>query len=154
MVSGLNGRPAVVWSAASLCILISSIAVAEPTSAQLAVRADGIPEPLEGRTGNAARGRELFQSRDANCSLCHLLPGADPRLMGNIGPAMDGVGNRWTPAELRLRLVDPKHFNPATVMPSYVRTEGLHRVAAGYAGKPILDAQQIEDLVAFLSELR
>jgi sulfur-oxidizing protein SoxX len=38
-------------------------------------------------------------------------------------------------------------------MPSYYRTDGLAHVAAGFAGKPILTARQIEDVVAFLATL-
>jgi sulfur-oxidizing protein SoxX len=39
-------------------------------------------------------------------------------------------------------------------MPSYYRVEGLDRVAAAYRGKPILDAEQVEDIVAYLSTLK
>ena len=40
-----------------------------------------------------------------------------------------------------------RRLNPDTIMPPYYRTEGLARVAPAYAGKPILDAAQIEDVV-------
>jgi sulfur-oxidizing protein SoxX len=39
-------------------------------------------------------------------------------------------------------------------MPSYYRVDGLNRVAANFRGKPILTAEQIEDVVAFLATLR
>jgi len=39
-------------------------------------------------------------------------------------------------------------------MPPYYRLTGLNRVAPSYAGKPILTAEQIEDVVAFLATLR
>jgi sulfur-oxidizing protein SoxX len=39
-------------------------------------------------------------------------------------------------------------------MPSYYRIDGLARVAANFAGKPILTAEQIEDVVAYLTSLR
>jgi sulfur-oxidizing protein SoxX len=39
-------------------------------------------------------------------------------------------------------------------MPAYHRTEGLARVAPSYRGKPILSAEQIEDVVAFLLTLK
>ena len=39
-------------------------------------------------------------------------------------------------------------------MPPYYRVDGLTRVAASYRGKPILSAEQIEDVVAFLSTLK
>jgi sulfur-oxidizing protein SoxX len=39
-------------------------------------------------------------------------------------------------------------------MPAYYRTAGLSRVAPAYAGKPLLTAAQIEDVVAYLASLR
>jgi sulfur-oxidizing protein SoxX len=73
---------------------------------------------------------------------------------GSIGPALDGVGARYSAGELRLRLVDPKALNSDTIMPAYHRVEGLQRVHERYRGKPILTAQQIEDVVAYLLTLR
>jgi sulfur-oxidizing protein SoxX len=73
---------------------------------------------------------------------------------GNVGPPLDSVGNRFTAGELRLRLVDPKAINPETVMPAYYKVEGLHRVLDRYRDKPILTAQQVEDVVAYLLTLK
>jgi len=39
-------------------------------------------------------------------------------------------------------------------MPSYGTTEGLERVAATRRGQPILDARQIDDVVAYLATLK
>jgi sulfur-oxidizing protein SoxX len=55
---------------------------------------------------------------------------------------------------LRLRLVDASRLNPKTIMPSYYRIDGLNRVGRNFAGKPILSAAQIEDIVAYLATLR
>ncbi len=44
--------------------------------------------------------------------------------------------------------------NPTTIMPSYYRIDRLDQVADAYRGKPILDAEQIEDIVAYLATLR
>ena len=74
--------------------------------------------------------------------------------MGNLAPSLAGAGARYSEAQLRLRIAMPSHLNPDTLMPSYFRTEGLHYVAKAYAGKPILDGQQIEDVVAFLMTLK
>ncbi len=74
--------------------------------------------------------------------------------MGDLGPSLTGIGARLSAAQLRLRLVDQSRLNPQTVMPSYYRIRGLQRVAAVYRDKPILTAQQIEDVVAFLQTLR
>ena len=39
-------------------------------------------------------------------------------------------------------------------MPPYYRIEGLMRVAPAFQGKPMLTAEQIEDVVAYLVTLR
>ncbi len=114
----------------------------------------GSAEPL-GPPGDAARGRALLIARDpANCILCHGLADPAVRFSGNLAPPLDGAGSRLTPAQLRLRIADSSRVNPATIMPSYFKTDGLTAVAAQYAGKPVLSAQQVEDLVVYLSTLK
>jgi sulfur-oxidizing protein SoxX len=115
---------------------------------------DAIPEPLAGRTGEAARGREIVAGRDANCLLCHAMPAAGKRFMGDLGPSLAGVASRLNAGQIRLRIVDSTRLNPETIMPSYYRVEGLERVAEPWRGKPILNAQQIEDTIAYLLTLR
>ena len=44
--------------------------------------------------------------------------------------------------------------NPATIMPSFHRTDGLVRVGPTWRSVPVLDARQVEDVVAFLRTLR
>ena len=39
-------------------------------------------------------------------------------------------------------------------MPSYYQTDGLNRVGAAWRNKPVLNAEEIEDVVAFLATLR
>jgi L-cysteine S-thiosulfotransferase len=89
---------------------------------------------------------------DGNCLLCHAIPGAD-RPAGNVGPSLAGIGSRLSSEEIRQRIIDPARFNPATTMPPYGRTDGLHQVAAQYRGKPLLTPAEIEDVVAFLLTL-
>jgi sulfur-oxidizing protein SoxX len=116
---------------------------------------DGIPAPLSSDAGDPARGRELIVARDsANCVLCHAVPDAAIRFAGNVGPSLAGVGRRLTVSQLRLRVVDELRLNPATVMPSYFKVSGLTQVAAPYAGKPILSAREVEDIVAWLATLQ
>jgi len=76
------------------------------------------------------------------------------RFQGDLAPSLAGAGSRWSIAQLRLRLVDASRLNPATIMPSYYRVDGLQRVGRNWQGKPILSAQQIEDIVAYLATLR
>lgn len=142
--------------AALLLAGLAAIA-ALPASAQVAayrVEADAIPSALA-PAGDAARGRALIVARDsANCVLCHALP--DPALIhaGDLGPALNGVGGRLSVPQLRLRVVDMRRVEARTIMPSYYRTDGLTAVAEPYRGKPILNAQEVEDVVAYLSTLR
>ncbi len=92
--------------------------------------------------------------REYTCLLCHSGPFPEERFQGNLATDLRGAGRRWTPGELRLRLVDAARLNPATIMPPFYRTEGLNRVGPAWRGKPILTAEQVEDVVAFLSTLR
>ncbi len=132
-------------------------ASAAPQSASeaVAVVGDGIPQPLAAAPGNAARGLRLILARDnANCVLCHAIPDAAVRFSGDVGPSLAGVGARSTVAQLRLRVADNLRLQPATIMPSYYKVDGLSRVAAAYRDKPILSAPDIEDVVAYLATLR
>ncbi len=126
-----------------------------PAQAPLPYRVEGdaIRDRLAAQ-GDAARGREVVLSRDFNCLLCHAVPEAGVRFMGNVGPPLAGVGARLSEGQLRLRIVDPVRLNPASVMPSYYRVEGLNQVAAAWRGKPVLTAQQVEDTIAYLLTLR
>jgi L-cysteine S-thiosulfotransferase len=122
---------------------------------EFVVVGDTIPAPIGGATGDAARGRTLILARDnANCILCHALTDPGVRYSGNVGPSLDGVGRRLTVPQLRLRIADNLRVNPDSVMPGYYRTENLDRVAAVYRGKPVLDAGQVEDIVAYLATLK
>ena len=115
---------------------------------------DGIPESLSGLPGDPARGRKLVASRQPGlCLLCHSGPFPEERFQGNLAPDLTGTGARWSVAQLRLRLVDSRRVHPDSIMPAYHRTEGLTNVGAAWRGQPILSAQQIEDVVAFLATL-
>jgi sulfur-oxidizing protein SoxX len=115
---------------------------------------DAIPDSLTGAPGDATRGRALVLNRLSTCILCHSGPFPEEKFQGDLAPNLAGSGGRWTPGQLRLRLVDGSRLNPATIMPSYYRIDGLERVGAAWRGKPILSAEQIEDIVAYLKTLR
>ena len=112
------------------------------------------PEPAPfAASGDPDRGREVFVSREAgHCILCHGAPGIETA--GSVGPPLGGIGARLTAAELRLRVADIIRVYPDSVMPTFHRTEGLTRVSKLYEGKPVLSAQQVEDVVAWLGTLR
>ncbi|MEI7444513.1 MAG: sulfur oxidation c-type cytochrome SoxX [Burkholderiales bacterium] len=116
---------------------------------------DAIDAPLQGLRGDAGRGRAIVADRSRGlCLLCHRGPFPEERFQGELAPDLAGAGDRWTEGQLRLRIVDGRRLNPASVMPSYHRVDGLERVAPAVRGRPILDAQQVEDVVAFLVTLR
>jgi sulfur-oxidizing protein SoxX len=115
---------------------------------------DAIPASLTGMQGDATRGRALVLERSSTCILCHSGPFPEAKFQGDLAPDLAGAGGRWSEGQLRLRLVDASRLNPATIMPSYYRLDGLVRVGPAWRGKPILSAEQIEDIVAYLVTLR
>ncbi|MCZ6894032.1 MAG: sulfur oxidation c-type cytochrome SoxX [Gammaproteobacteria bacterium] len=138
-----------------ISILLAVLFIATSLSAQeYLVENFAITEPLTGEAGDPERGQSVMIERDlGNCLGCHEVP-VDAEFFGTTGPTLAGVGDRLTPAQLRLRLVDSKQFNPMSMMPSYYKTEGLHRVQKEFEGKTVLSAQQIEDIIAFLVTLK
>jgi sulfur-oxidizing protein SoxX len=118
------------------------------------VMGDSIPASLTGSPGDPQRGRAIVINRQNTCILCHSGPFAEEKFQGDLAPNLAGAGSRWSEGQLRLRLVDASRLNPATIMPSYYRVEGLERVGAPWRGKPVLSAEQIEDVVAYLVTLR
>ncbi|MEI6720417.1 MAG: sulfur oxidation c-type cytochrome SoxX [Betaproteobacteria bacterium] len=123
--------------------------------ASAAAAQDGIPASLTGQAGDPARGRAIVANRQLGlCLLCHSGPFPEERFQGDLAPSLEGAGRRLSEPRLRLRLVDSRKVNPDTIMPSYFRTEGLERVAPAFRGKPLLSAEQIEDVVAYLGTLK
>ena len=119
------------------------------------VVADGMPQPLSALPGDATRGRAIVVDRQRGlCLLCHSGPFPEERTPGNLSTNLTGAGKRWSVAQLRLRVADARVLNPDSLMPSFHRVEGLTRVGAAWRDKPVLDAQQLEDVVAFLATLK
>jgi sulfur-oxidizing protein SoxX len=136
----------------------AAFALTDATSAQelrsYTVTDDAIPQSLTGMPGDAARGRALVLDRTSTCILCHNGPFPEVKFQGDLAPDLAGAGSRWSESQLRLRLVDASRLNPVTIMPSYYRLDGLDRVGSAWRGRPILSAEQIEDIVAYLTTLR
>jgi len=140
-------------------ITTASTAIAPPKADSIigtyTVIGDAIPASLTGAPGDAVRGKAIVVSRQTGlCLLCHSAPLPEEKFQGTIGPDLKGVGSRNSEGQLRLRIVDPRIFNPDTIMPAYYRQDGLERVAPAFRGKTVLTAEQIEDVVAFLMTLR
>ncbi len=137
----------------AVCVVVTGCAAPAPL-VPYSVTGDAVPAPLTAERGDPVRGREVLAGRDANCVLCHAVPEAGVRFMGNLARPLSGVGARLGAGQLRLRIIDSSRLNRATIMPAYYRVSGLNQVAQAYRGKPILSAQQIEDVVAYLLTLR
>ena len=141
------------WQFPTVCC-IGLAACAGPAQRAAVPERAVLAQALTAAPGDPGRGRDVVLSREANCLLCHAVPGEPGRAMGNIGPPLAGVGARLGPAELRARIIDSLALNPDSVMPSYYRTDGFTRVAGPLKGKPILTAHQVEDTIAYLLTLR
>lgn len=148
--------------------LVLSAAVAAPALAETApsdvVYEDGaVAASLTGTPGDPENGAKVMTTNaKGNCVACHVI-GAMPKVQfpGNIGPALDGVASRYSEAQLRGIVANAKMTFEGTIMPAFYKTEGFIRPGAAYTGKapegplpPILTAQEVEDVVAYLLTLK
>lgn len=137
-----------VLAASLLVVLNLSSAIAQ------SIVGDSIFESLSSAPGDVSRGRAIVASRQTGlCLLCHSGPFPEERFQGNLAPELGASVARLNAPQLRARIVDASHFNPNTIMPAYYKTGHLNRVAPKFAGQPILNGQEIEDVVAFLVSL-
>jgi sulfur-oxidizing protein SoxX len=116
-----------------------------------------IPASLTGRPGDPKEGRKVVvERRLGNCLSCHEIDALrEEPFHGDVGPSLDGVAGRWNVETLRMIVVNAKRvFGEETAMPAFYRVDGLNRVRPEFLGKPILTAQQVEDVVAFLATLK
>jgi sulfur-oxidizing protein SoxX len=118
------------------------------------------------------------------CLLCHALGSTPAPGQGNLAPPLAGAARRWSVGQLRARLVDSRRLVPGSIMPAYLVTlpaastpaarglsglptsgsdvsgsdagtgERFVRVAAAWQGRSLLDAQQVEDVLAYLLTLK
>ncbi|MDP5348835.1 MAG: sulfur oxidation c-type cytochrome SoxX [Paracoccaceae bacterium] len=144
-------------------LVASGAFAAEPVAPADVVYTDAgaIEASLSGTPGNAEDGVKAFSSRSiGNCVACHEITGLGAAFPGNVGPMLDGVGSRWSEAELRGIVANAKMVYDGTVMPAFYKVDGFTRPGNAYTGKaaekiePLLTAQQIEDVVAFLMTLK
>ena len=140
--------------AAALCLCACGSGDA-PLVTSDQITADAIPQPLISSPGDAASGALVISDRgQGHCVLCHVVSDLSVEFQGNVGPDLSNVGKRLSPGQLRLRIVDYQIVKPGTLMPSYYRTDNLYQVSETYIGDPVLSAQAVEDLVAYLSDLK
>ncbi|CUH66441.1 Cytochrome c [Thalassovita gelatinovora] len=145
--------------------LAAGAAFANPVSyADVVFNEDGgVEASLTGVAGNPEEGANIMKAKSiGNCVACHEITAlADAPFHGNVGPILDGVADRWDATQLRGILVNAKMTYEGTVMPAYFKVDGYTRPGNAYTGKaaegpldPLLSAQQIEDVVAFLGTLK
>ena len=111
---------------------------------------------LSGAAGDAASGAKVFANRkQGNCLACHQNSDMlDALFHGEVGPSLDGVGDRWEEADLRGILTNSNITFGDSIMPAFYIDTGYERPLEKFAGKSILSAQQVEDLVAYLLTLK
>jgi L-cysteine S-thiosulfotransferase len=126
------------------------------TLVRFEIKDNAIPASLTGKPGNPEQGKAAVIGRQlGNCLACHQITSLSKEpFHGNTGPALDGIADRMSEGEIRLRIVDATKANPDTMMPPFYRSEGLNRVLPRFQGKTILTAEQVEDVVAFLMTLK
>jgi len=144
-----------LWALMAALAAVASAQASAQTLTPYEIKGDAILSSLTGARGDPARGRSIVMNRQVGlCLLCHTGPFPEERFQGDLAPDLRGAGSRWSEGELRLRIVDARKFNPGTIMPPYYVIGGFTRVAAPFRDKPLLTAEQIEDVVAFLTTLR
>ena len=156
---------------ASAAFLAAALAAA-PLAAEVAPgdivwAEDGsIAESLTGTPGNAEEGQKVMTTNAlGNCVACHQISTMpEVPFHGTIAPELEGAAERWSEAQLRGIVVDAKKTFPESFMPGMYKVGPFIRVGDGYKGtapeggpesvKPILTAQQVEDVVAYLMTLK
>ena len=142
----------------SLAVIMAGTAMATETAPNNVKFVEGeIQASLTGKAGDAKAGRDWYAGRKlGNCLACHQTTDLDELpFHGEVGPTMDGVADRYETAQLRAILVNSKQvFGDETIMPGFYSTKAGVRVADKFQGKTILNAQQVEDIIAYLRTLK
>ena len=154
----------ILGTAAVIAGMLTSAALAEAV-APTAVKYDEgtVAMSLSGAAGDPVEGRDIVgNKKKGNCVSCHGAEAyAEIPFHGEIGPMLDGAGSRWSEAQLRGIVANAKMTFEDTMMPAFYKTSGFIRPGDKFTGKaapadlpPVLSAQQIEDVVAYLMTLK
>lgn len=152
-----------VVMAAFAAALAAGSAGAEVAPADVKWDEGAIAQSLSGVAGDPESGAKIMTTNAlGNCVACHQISAMpEVQFQGDIAPALDGAADRYSEAQLRGIVVDAKHTFEASFMPGMYKTGPFIRPGDAYTGKaapadlpPILDAQQIEDVVAYLLTLK
>ncbi|OED39422.1 sulfur oxidation c-type cytochrome SoxX [Chromatiales bacterium (ex Bugula neritina AB1)] len=145
----------IVFAGSVFCLEASADSPVLPADVQFSDMA--VSASLTGVAGDAAAGRKIFANRkQGNCLACHAATDLKEQLFhGGVGPSLDGAGSRWSEGQLRAIVVNAKTmFSSETVMPGFYTLEVGADVRKDLIGKTILSAQQVEDVVAYLTTLK
>ena len=152
-----------VVPAVLLAATVATVAAGETAPPAVTYEEGAVAASLTGAPGKAEDGAKVISTRSqGNCVACHVITAMpDVQFQGDVGPALDGAGDRWTEAQLRGIVSNAKMTFEGTRMPAFYKTEGFIRPGDGYTGKAappdlpsILTAQQVEDVVAYLLTLK
>lgn len=149
--------------AAAFTALAALPAASETAPSDVVYEEGAVAASLTGTPGNPEEGAKVMTTNAlGNCVACHQI-GAMPDVQfpGTIAPPLDGAADRYSEAQLRGIVANAKLTFEGSFMPAFYKTEGFTRPGAAYSGKapdgplpPILTAQQIEDVVAYLLTLK
>ena len=140
-------------------LLWSSVGLAADVAPDNVVVNDDIAvvDSLTGVPGDPKAGREWYATRKlGNCLACHQTTDLNNEAFhGEIGPAMDGVAERYEAPQLRAILTNSKAvFGDQTIMPGFYSLKVGSRTGEKFEGQTILSAQQVEDVIAYLQTLK
>jgi L-cysteine S-thiosulfotransferase len=151
-------KPRIREAAVLIALLTANAAFASevgPNDAKF--EGNAVAQSLTGKPGNPEEGAKALVDRGlGNCLACHAISALKKeQFHGDVAPPLDGVADRWRPEELRAIVVDAKQaFGPDSVMPGFYSLNVGLNVREDLVGKTILTAQQVEDVVAYLSTLK
>jgi sulfur-oxidizing protein SoxX len=152
-----------LWLASVVALSAVTPAVSETAPAAVAYEEGAVAQSLSGQPGDPESGAKIMTTNAlGNCVACHQIAAMpDVPFQGDIAPPLDGVADRYDEAHLRGIVANAKMTFDGTFMPAFYKTAGFVRPGNAYTGKapegelaPILTAQQIEDVVAYLLTLK
>lgn len=157
-------RKAVTVASAALALAaLAAPALAEVAPADIAWSEGAIAESLTGTPGDAESGMKIMTTNAlGNCVACHAIATMpEVPFHGTIAPELKGAASRYSEAQLRGIVVDAKRTFEGSFMPGMYKVGPFIRPGDAYTGKaakepiqPILNAQQVEDVVAYLMTLK
>ncbi len=153
----MNKKCVLLASCAAALLWASTVIADSVAPGDVMIENLSVAQSLVGQPGDPVEGRKTFANRKlGNCLACHANADLDDQLFhGEVGPSLNGAGSRWTEAQLRAIVVNAKAvFTDLTVMPAFYSLEVGENVREELVGKTILTAQQVEDVVAYLTTLK